>query len=424
MPIFRYSDIINLRKNNNLRRIELTNVLDTLKSRGFVKQVVFEDELYKLLETESVPFYIGFDPTADSLHVGHFLALMAMSHMQKSGHKPIVLVGGGTGMVGDPSGRNDMRTMMTKETIKHNCDCFRKQMSKFFSFEGENAAIMVDNGDWLLNLNYIDFLRDIGSHFSVNKMLTAECFKQRMEKGLTFFEFNYMLMQAYDFLVLYRKYGCKLECGGDDQWSNILAGADLIRRKEGEPVYAMTFQLLTKSDGQKMGKSQKGAVWLDPNKTSPYEFYQYWRNVDDADVEKCLKLLTFLDLDYIAELCQYKDERINKAKEVLAYEVTKIVHSEEDAKKAEEQAKSAFSGSMDNIPTAEISGDSGLVVDILVEIGLAKSKSEARRLIEGGGISVDGQKVLGVDASILDSQRNNGFVLTKGKKVKLKVTVK
>ncbi len=424
MPIFRYSDIINLRKNNNLRRIELTNVLDTLKSRGFVKQVVFEDELYKLLETESVPFYIGFDPTADSLHVGHFLALMAMSHMQKAGHKPIVLVGGGTGMVGDPSGRNDMRTMMTKETIKHNCDCFRKQMSKFFSFEGENAAIMVDNGDWLLNLNYIDFLRDIGSHFSVNKMLTAECFKQRMEKGLTFFEFNYMLMQAYDFLVLYRKYGCKLECGGDDQWSNILAGADLIRRKEGEPVYAMTFQLLTKSDGQKMGKSQKGAVWLDPNKTSPYEFYQYWRNVDDADVEKCLKLLTFLDLDYIAELCQYKDERINKAKEVLAYEVTKIVHSEEDAKKAEEQAKSAFSGSMDNIPTAEISGDSGLVVDILVEIGLAKSKSEARRLIEGGGISVDGQKVLGVDASILDSQRNNGFVLTKGKKVKLKVTVK
>ncbi len=424
MPIFRYSDIINLRKNNNLRRIELTNVLDTLKSRGFVKQVVFEDELYKLLETESVPFYIGFDPTADSLHVGHFLALMAMSHMQKAGHKPIVLVGGGTGMVGDPSGRNDMRTMMTKETIKHNCDCFRKQMSKFFSFEGENAAIMVDNGDWLLNLNYIDFLRDIGSHFSVNKMLTAECFKQRMEKGLTFFEFNYMLMQAYDFLVLYRKYGCKLECGGDDQWSNILAGADLIRRKEGEPVYAMTFQLLTKSDGQKMGKSQKGAVWLDPNKTSPYEFYQYWRNVDDADVEKCLKLLTFLDLDYIVELCQYQDERINKAKEVLAYEVTKIVHSEEDAKKAEEQAKSAFSGSMDNIPTAEISGDSGLVVDILVEIGLAKSKSEARRLIEGGGISVDGQKVLGVDASILDSQRNNGFVLTKGKKVKLKVTVK
>lgn len=424
MPIFRYSDIINLRKNNNLRRIELTNVLDTLKSRGFVKQVVFEDELYKLLETESVPFYIGFDPTADSLHVGHFLALMAMSHMQKAGHKPIVLVGGGTGMVGDPSGRNDMRTMMTKETIKHNCDCFRKQMSKFFSFEGENAAIMVDNGDWLLNLNYIDFLRDIGSHFSVNKMLTAECFKQRMEKGLTFFEFNYMLMQAYDFLVLYRKYGCKLECGGDDQWSNILAGADLIRRKEGEPVYAMTFQLLTKSDGQKMGKSQKGAVWLDPNKTSPYEFYQYWRNVDDADVEKCLKLLTFLDLDYIAELCQYQDERINKTKEVLAYEVTKIVHSEEDAKKAEEQAKSAFSGSMDNIPTAEISGDSGLVVDILVEIGLAKSKSEARRLIEGGGISVDGQKVLGVDASILDSQRNNGFVLTKGKKVKLKVTVK
>ncbi len=402
----------------------MTNVLDTLRSRGFVKQVVFEDDLYKLLETESVPFYIGFDPTADSLHVGHFLALMAMSHMQKAGHKPIVLVGGGTGMVGDPSGRNDMRSMMTKEQVKHNCDCFRKQMSKFFSFEGPNAAVMVDNGDWLLDLNYIDFMREIGSLFSVNKMLTAECFKQRMEKGLTFFEFNYMLMQAYDFLVLHQKYGCKLECGGDDQWSNILAGMDLIRRKEGVPAFAMTFQLLTKSDGQKMGKSQKGAVWLDPEKTSPYEFYQYWRNVDDADVEKCLKLLTFLDLDYIQELCQYKDERINHAKEVLAYEVTKIVHSEEEAKKAEAQAKSAFSGSMDNIPTGEISGENLNVIDILIELGLCKSKSDARRLIDGGGIVIDNQKVDNYDAVILDSQKNNGFILQKGKKIKLKVTVK
>ena len=399
----------------------MTNVLDTLKSRGFVKQVVFEEDLYKLLETESVPFYIGFDPTADSLHVGHFLALMAMSHMQRAGHKPIVLVGGGTGMVGDPSGRNDMRTMMTKETVKHNCDRFREQMSKFFSFEGPNAAIMVDNGDWLLNLNYIEFLRDIGSQFSVNKMLTAECFKQRMEKGLTMFEFNYMLMQAYDYLVLYKKYGCKLECGGDDQWSNILAGADLIRRKEGVPVYAMTFQLLTKSDGQKMGKSQKGAVWLDSEKTSPYEFYQYWRNIDDSDVEKCLKLLTYLDLDYIDELTKYQDERINKAKEVLAYELTKIVHSEDEAEKAQEQAKSAFSGNLENIPTAAISGENNLVIDIMVEIGLVKSKSEARRLIEGGGIAVDGQKVDNFEAAISDSQRNNGFVLTKGKKIKLKV---
>ena len=402
----------------------MTNVLDTLKSRGFVKQVVYEDELYKLLGSESVPFYIGFDPTADSLHVGHFLALMAMSHMQKAGHKPIVLVGGGTGMVGDPSGRNDMRTMMTKEQVQHNCDCFKKQMSKFFSFEGPNAAVMVNNGDWLLGLNYIDFIREIGSLFSVNKMLTAECFKQRMEKGLTFFEFNYMLMQAYDFLVLYQKYGCKLECGGDDQWSNILAGMDLIRRKEGVPAFAMTFQLLTKSDGKKMGKSQKGAVWLDPNKTSPYEFYQYWRNVDDADVEKCLKLLTFLDLDYIADLCKYKDERINHAKEVLAYEVTKIVHSEEDAKRAETQAKSAFAGNMDNIPTKEISGENLNVIDILIELGLCKSKSEARRLIDGGGIVIDDQKINSYDAVILDSQKNNGFILQKGKKIKLKVTVK
>ena len=271
-----------------------TNIMDTLRARGFIKQTVYEDDLYELLGKESVPFYIGFDPTADSLHVGHFLALMAMSHMQKAGHKPIVLIGGGTAKIGDPSGRTDMRQMMTDEVIKHNCECFKVQMSKFFSFEGDNAAVMLNNADWLDGLNYIGFLREIGANFSVNKMLTAECFKTRMEKGLSFLEFNYMLMQAYDFLHLFRNYGCVLECGGDDQWSNMLAGADLIRRKEGKPAFAMTFQLLTTSEGKKMGKTQKGAVWLDASKTSPYDFYQYWRNVDDGDVEKCMKLLTFM----------------------------------------------------------------------------------------------------------------------------------
>lgn len=276
------------------------NVMDTLKARGFLKQVVFEEDLRKALETESMPFYIGFDPTADSLHVGHFVQLMAMRHMQLAGHKPIALIGGGTGMIGDPSGRTDMRSMMTRETIEHNCECFRKQMEKFISFEGENAAIMVNNADWLLGLNYIDFLREIGASFSVNRMLTAECYKSRLESGLTFLEFNYMLMQAYDFLVLHREYGCKLELGGDDQWSNILAGADLIRRKEGKDAFAMTFALLTTSEGKKMGKTAKGALWLDPDKTTPYEFYQYFRNVDDADVEKCLKLLTFLPLEELS----------------------------------------------------------------------------------------------------------------------------
>ncbi len=285
----------------------MQNVFDTLKERGFIKQTVYEDELYKKLGSESMSFYIGFDPTADSLHVGHFLQLLVMSWMQKAGHRPIILIGGGTGMIGDPSGRSDLRKVMTREDVMHNCECFKKQMSKFLSFEGENAAIMVNNADWLSNLNYIDFLREIGSSFSVNKMLTAECYKQRLEKGLTFLEFNYMLMQAYDFLVLNREFGCELECGGDDQWSNMLAGVDLIRRKEGRDAYAMTFTLLTTSEGKKMGKTQKGAVWLDPEKTSPYEFFQYWRNIDDADVEKCLKLLTFLDLDEIAELVKYKD---------------------------------------------------------------------------------------------------------------------
>ncbi len=397
----------------------MANVMDTLRARGFVKQTVYEDELYEKLGKESVPFYIGFDPTADSLHVGHFMQLIAMSHMQKAGHKPVILIGGGTAMIGDPSGRTDMRSMMTKETIRYNVECFKEQMSRFVSFEGENAAVIVDNGDWLLNLNYIEFLREIGAHFSVNRMLTAECFKQRLEKGLSFLEFNYMLMQAYDFLVLYRKYGCALELGGDDQWSNILAGANLIRIKEQKPAFAMTFTLLTTSDGKKMGKTAKGAVWLDENKTTPYEFYQYWRNTADEDVEKCLKLLTFLPLEKIEELCRYKDERINQAKETLAYELTKEVHGEEKANLAQNQAKAAFGGGDAELLTKEVSGVS-LVVDVMVAVGVAKSKGEARRLIEQGGVSVDDTKV--TDANMLIPA--NEFVLHKGKKVHLKVVVK
>lgn len=396
-----------------------TNVMDTLRARGFVKQTVYEDELCEKLGKESVPFYIGFDPTADSLHVGHFMQLIAMHHMQKAGHKPIILIGGGTAMVGDPSGRTDMRSMMTKETIRHNVECFKKQMSRFIDFEGENAAIVVDNGDWLLDLNYIDFLREIGTHFSVNKMLTAECFKQRLERGLSFLEFNYMLMQGYDFLVLYRKYGCQLELGGDDQWSNILAGANLIRVKEQKPAYAMTFTLLTTSDGKKMGKTAKGAVWLDENKTTPYEFYQYWRNIADEDVEKCMKLLTFLPLEQIEELCAYKDERINHAKEVLAYELTKEVHGEEKANLAQSQAKAAFGGADAELLTKEVS-DVATVVDAMVAAGVAKSKGEARRLIEQGGVSVDETKVADPNMPI----PANEFVLHKGKKVHLKIVVK
>ena len=395
------------------------NVMDTLRARGFIKQTVFEDELYEKLGKESVPFYIGFDPTADSLHVGHFMQLVAMHHMQQAGHKPIVLVGGGTGMVGDPSGRTDMRNLMTRETVKHNVECFKKQMSRFIDFEGENAAIVVDNADWLLQLNYIDFLREIGAHFSVNKMLTAECFKQRLERGLSFLEFNYMLMQAYDFLVLYRKYGCALELGGDDQWSNILAGANLIRIKEQQPAFAMTFTLLTTSDGKKMGKTAKGAVWLDENKTTPYEFYQYWRNTADEDVEKCLKLLTFLPLEQIGELCRYEDERINGAKEVLAYELTKEVHGEEKADVARRQAQAAFGGSEAELLTKEVTG-AETVVDAMIAAGVAKSKGEARRLIEQGGVSVDETKVTDVNMPVPAEQ----FVLHKGKKVHIKIVVK
>ena len=395
------------------------NVMDTLRARGFVKQTVFEEELYEKLGKESVPFYIGFDPTADSLHVGHFMQLIAMHHMQEAGHKPIILIGGGTAMVGDPSGRTDMRSMMTKETIRHNVECFKKQMSKFISFEGENAAIIVDNGDWLLNLNYIDFLREIGAHFSVNRMLSAECFKQRLERGLSFLEFNYMLMQAYDFLVLHREYGCSLELGGDDQWSNILAGANLIRVKEQKPAFAMTFTLLTTSDGKKMGKTAKGAVWLDENKTTPYEFYQYWRNIADEDVEKCMKLLTFLSLEEIETLCQHKDERINKAKEVLAYELTKEVHGKEKADLAQSQAQAAFGGANAELLTKEVT-DVNTVVDAMVAAEVAKSKGEARRLIEQGGVSVDETKVADPNMPI----PANEFVLHKGKKVHLKIVVK
>ena len=397
----------------------MANVMDELRARGFIKQTVYEDELYDKLGKESVPFYIGFDPTADSLHVGHFMQLIAMHHMQQAGHKPIILIGGGTAMVGDPSGRTDMRSMMTKETIRHNVECFKKQMSRFVSFEGENAAVIVDNGDWLLDLNYIDFLREIGTHFSVNRMLTAECFKQRLERGLSFLEFNYMLMQAYDFLVLYRKFGCQLELGGDDQWSNILAGANLIRVKEQKPAYAMTFTLLTTSDGKKMGKTAKGAVWLDENKTTPYDFYQYWRNIDDGDVEKCMKLLTFMPVDEIESLCAFKDERMNKAKEVLAYELTKEVHGEEKANLAQSQAKAAFGGGDAELLTKEAVG-AVTVVDAMVAAGIAKSKGEARRLIEQGGVSVDGTKVTDVNMPVPASE----FVLHKGKKVHVKIIVK
>ncbi len=390
--------------------------MDTLRARGFIKQTVYEDELYEKLGKESVPFYIGFDPTADSLHVGHFMQLIAMKHMQDAGHKPIILIGGGTALVGDPSGRTDMRTMMTKETVAYHVECFKKQMSKFISFEGKNGAIIVNNADWLTNLNYVDFLRDIGAYFSVNKMLTAECYRSRMEKGLTFLEFNYMLMQAYDFLVLNQKYDCLLQLGGDDQWSNILAGADLIRRKERKAAFAMTFTLLTTSEGKKMGKTQKGAVWLDENKTSPYEFYQYWRNTADADVEKCLKLLTFLPLQEIQTLCAYQDERINAAKEKLAYELTKMVHGEDAANQAQSQAKAAFGGDGE-MPEKTIPANVVDLLGALTATGLCKSNGEARRLVEQGGVSINGEKAVSVNMPLPAGE----FTLFKGKKVRIKV---
>lgn len=396
--------------------MEKKNVMDILRARGFIKQTVYEEELYELLGKESVLFYIGFDPTADSLHIGHFMQLIAMKHMQDAGHKPIILIGGGTAMVGDPSGRTDMRSMMTKETIAHHVECFKAQMSRFITFEGENGAIIVNNADWLLNLNYVDFLRDIGAHFSVNKMLTAECYRARMEKGLTFLEFNYMLMQAYDFLVLNQKYNCQLELGGDDQWSNILAGADLIRRKERKSAFAMTFTLLTTSEGKKMGKTQKGAVWLDENKTSPYEFYQYWRNTADSDVEKCLKLLTFLPLEEIAELTKYQDERMNAAKERLAFELTKLVHGEERAVSAQNQARAAFGGG-EGMPEKTVLGENLTLLHVLLETGLVTSNGEARRLVAQGGVSVNEERVIDVNMIV----PANDFFLHKGKKVHIKV---
>lgn len=399
----------------------MKNVLDTLKERGYVKQTVYEDELYELLGKESVSFYIGFDPTADSLHVGHFVQLMAMSIMQKAGHRPVILIGGGTGKIGDPSGKSDMRKMMTDETIRHNCECFKKQMSKFLSFEGENAAVMVNNADWLDDLNYIKFLREVGVYFSVNKMLTAECYKSRMEKGLTFLEFNYMLMQAYDFLHLFRSMGCRLECGGDDQWSNILAGADLIRRKERQSAFAMTFKLLTTSEGKKMGKTEKGALWLDPEKTSPYEFYQYWRNIDDADVENCMKLLTFMPLEEIKSMCEHKDERINAAKARLAFELTAIVHGDEEARKAQDQSLAAFASSGGELPTAYVPAGVNNIIDIMCAVKAAKSKSEARQLITGGGVKVGEEKITSFDVSFDDDALRAGIVLHKGKKVHIKV---
>lgn len=401
----------------------MKNVFDVLKERGYIKQTVYEDELYEMLGNESVTFYTGYDPTADSLHVGHFVTLMAMAHMQRAGHRPIVLIGGGTGMIGDPSGRTDMRTMMTRETVKHNVECFKKQMARFIDVS-EGKAIFADNGDWLLNLNYVDFLRDIGANFSVNKMLTAECYKQRLEKGLTFLEFNYMLMQAYDFLHLNREYGCTLQLGGDDQWSNMLAGVDLVRRKEQKKAYAATFSLLTTSEGKKMGKTQKGAVWLDAKKTTPYDFFQYWRNVEDDRVDVCMKLLTFMPLEEIAELTAHHDERMNAAKERLAYEVTKIVHGEEIADEVLKQVKASFSADVSNMPVVEIT-EPGNIIDILVKCGQAKSNGEARRLVEGGGVSVNDDKVTNIGYTLSAEVAQKGeFVLHKGKKVHLRVVIK
>lgn len=394
----------------------MANVYDTLMERGYLKQFTHEEETKELLGKEKITFYIGFDPTADSLHVGHFIAMMFMAHMQRHGHRPIALVGGGTGMIGDPSGRTDMRNMLTKEKIAHNIECIKKQMQKFIDFS-DDKAILVNNADWLLNLNYVDFLRDIGAHFSVNRMLAAECFKSRMENGLSFLEFNYMLMQGYDFLVLNKKYGCIMQLGGDDQWSNMIAGVDLIRKKERKPAYAMTCTLLTNSEGQKMGKTAKGALWLAPEKTTPYEFYQYWRNVADQDVEKCLALLTFLPMDEVKRLSALKDAAINEAKKVLAYEVTKLVHGEEEATKAKEATEALFGSgnNLENAPTIELGEeDFGKeILDILVERKIIKTKSEGRRLIEQNGLSLNDKKV--TDVKFLVSSETLGL-LKMGKK--------
>lgn len=398
------------------------SVFDTLQERGYIEQCTHEDEIKELLEKEKVSFYIGFDPTADSLHVGHFIQIMVMMHMQQAGHRPIALLGGGTAMIGDPSGRTDMRSMMTVETIDNNVACFRKQMSRFLDFS-DDKAIVVNNGDWLRDLKYVDFLREVGSQFSVNRMLTADCYKSRLEKGLTFLEFNYMLMQSYDFLELYRKYNCKMQLGGNDQWSNILGGVELVRRLDQGQALGMTFKLLTTSEGKKMGKTAKGALWIDEEKTTPYEFYHYWRNIDDADVENCLALLTFLPMDEVRRLGAYKDAKINEAKEVLAYEVTKLVHGEEKANKAQEAERALFAkgGEGDNVPAVEMAADDfkdGInVLDLYLKAGLIPSKGEGRRLMQQGGIKIKGQSVNDFNLMItLNDFEDDKLLLQKGKK--------
>ena len=403
---------------------------DELVARGLIAQVTDEDVIKDLINNGKATFYIGFDPTADSLHVGHFMALCLMKRLQMAGNKPIALIGGGTGMVGDPSGRTDMRTMMTVETIQHNCDCFKKQMSRFIDFS-EGKAMMVNNAEWLMNLNYIDFLREIGPHFSVNNMLRAECYKQRMEKGLSFLEFNYMLMQSYDFYELFQRYGCNMQFGGDDQWSNMLGGTELIRRKLGKDAHAMTITLLLNSEGKKMGKTQSGAVWLDPNKTTPFEFYQYWRNVGDADVLKCLRMLTFLPLEQIDEMDKWEGSQLNQAKEILAYELTSLVHGEEEAKKAQESARALFAGgAAAEMPTAELSdadlSDGSIdLLSIVQKSGLCASRSEARRNVEQGGVSVDGEIVKDIKAVYTKEQLSGeGIVVKRGKKNFRRVVVK
>ena len=404
-------------------------VYEELQARGLIAQVTNEEEIRKMVNEGKAVFYIGFDPTADSLHVGHFMALCLMKRLQMAGNKPIALIGGGTGMVGDPSGRTDMRTMMTVETIQHNCDCFKKQMSRFIDFS-EGKAMMVNNAEWLMNLNYIDFLREIGPHFSVNNMLRAECYKQRMEKGLSFLEFNYMLMQSYDFYELFQRYGCNMQFGGDDQWSNMLGGTELIRRKLGKDAHAMTITLLLNSEGKKMGKTQSGAVWLDPNKTTPFEFYQYWRNVGDADVLKCLRMLTFLPLEQIDEMDKWEGSQLNQAKEILAYELTSLVHGEEEAKKAQESARALFAGgAAAEMPTAELSdadlSDGSIdLLSIVQKSGLCASRSEARRNVEQGGVSINGDQVKDIKKTFTkDDFGGDGMIVKRGKKNFMKVTL-
>ena len=396
----------------------MSKIYEELMERGYIEQITHE-ELRDVLNNNSVPFYIGFDPTADSLHVGHFVSMMVANQMQKAGHKPIILIGGGTATIGDPSGKTDMRRMMSREEINHNVECFKKQLSKFIRFEGDNGAIIVNNADWLLNLNFVEFMRDIGSLFSVNRMLSAECYKQRMEKGLTFFELGYMLMQSYDFLHLYNTYGCKLQMGGNDQWSNILGGVDLIRRIGHSDSFGLTFKLLTTKEGKKMGKTEKGALWLDPEKTSPYEFYQYWRNIDDADVKTVLSLLTFLPMDEVNRLSNLKDEQINEAKKIAAFEITKIVHGEEEAIKAEEATKALFEGhgSAQNMPASKISSNS-TILEAIITAGMAPSKGQARILINQGGITLNDEKVSDVNYVLTDADFKDGYaILKKGKKV-------